>query len=245
MKKNIINNIATALIFTSLPINSFASSLINNEDIFTTEHNNDTINMETFIENNELIEKVENAISIAESSLDKNDYKTANDLINQLPESDFKKESLEKLKTIFLLLATDTATANLDLYITCENTLFVSIDSNHITFSDFSGAEDIERKNALNISVGSTLPYQLNAYLETEIQNSDKSSVINKEIFNIKEGSDSSYKYFKNIKEKMVLKDNNLPTDNTVHPIDLMLKGGFTYKTDVYKTTVKFEVEQK
>ena len=43
----------------------------------------------------------------------------------------------------------------------------------------------------------------------------------------------------------MVLKDNNLPTDNTVHPIDLMLKGGFTYKTDVYKTTVKFEVEQK
>ena len=246
MKKNIVNNITTTLIFVSLPINSFANFSVNNEDIFAIEPNNTaTINMETYVEDSKLIEKIENAISIAESTLDKDDYKVANDLINQLPESDFKKESLEKLKTIFLNLATDTATANLDLYITFENTLFVSIDSNHITFSDFSGAEDIERKNALNISVGSTLPYQLNAYLETEIQNSDKSSVINKEVFNIKEGSDSSYKYFKNIKEKMVLKDNNLPTDNTVHPIDLMLKGGFTYKTDVYKTVVKFEVEQK
>ena len=246
MKKNIVNNKTIAIIFTSLSISSFANSSTNNEDMLAIEPNNTaTINMETYVEDSKLIEKIENAISIAESTLDKDDYKVANDLINQLSESDFKKEFLERLKIISLNLATDTATANLDLYITFENALFISIDNNYVTFTDFSGTEDIERKNALNISVGSTLPYQLNAYLEAEIQNTDKSITLNKEIFNIKEGSDNSYRYFKNTKEKMVLKDNNLPTDNTIHPIDLMLKGGFTYKTDVYKTIVKFEIEQK
>ena len=42
----------------------------------------------------------------------------------------------------------------------------------------------------------------------------------------------------------MVLKDNNPPGNSIKHDIDLMLSGGVAHEKDVYKTTIKFEVEQ-
>lgn len=101
------------------------------------------------------------------------------------------------------------------------------------------------KENAVQISVNSSLPYALNAYLPTEIQNSDKSNAMNKEILNIKESTEPNYQTFNNINEKLVLKDNNPSGNNLYHNIDIKLKGGIAHQKDVYKTTIKFEAEQK
>lgn len=138
-----------------------------------------------------------------------------------------------------------TLSNNIDVYIQFENVLTMSLDTNKVTFSEFNGAEDMEKKNAINITVNSTLPYSLNAYLETEIYNSDKSNVMDKSILNIKESGESEYKIFTSVGEKVILKDNNSPGEDLIHGIDLKLLGGITHEKDIYKTAIKFEVEQK
>ena len=67
------------------------------------------------------------------------------------------------------------------------------------SFEDFSGTEDLEQLNAVNLTVSSSLPYKVNAYLETEIQNQNNSSIMDKSILKIKANSDSIYKEFTDI----------------------------------------------
>ena len=99
--------------------------------------------------------------------------------------------------------------------------------------------------NAVNISINSSLPYQLNSYLLTEIENADKSNRIEKDLLNIKLNSDSDYKTFNNINEKLILEDDCDAGNNKSHSIDFKLKGSQAHKADVYKTVIKFEAEQK
>ena len=68
---------------------------------------------------------------------------------------------------------------------------------------------------------------------------------MDKNIFNIKENSESAYQTFKNIRDKVVLKDNCNSGNNLIHGIDIKLKGGIAHEKDVYKTTIKFEAKQK
>ena len=174
-----------------------------------------------------------------------NDIRTQ---INAVVDNDLRKILNARLDGIDVDLGgleLKTASANLDIYIKCENMLLMSLDTNSITFEDFSGVEDMEKVNAVNISINSSLPYQLNAYLPTEIQNSDKSNTMDKRILNIKENSEADYKEFANINEKVVLKDNCPAGNDLVHGIDIKLKGGIAHEKDVYKTTIKFEAEQK
>ena len=138
-----------------------------------------------------------------------------------------------------------TASANLDVYIKCENMLSMSLDTNQISFDDFSGIEDIEKINAVNVSINSSLPYQLNAYLPSEIQNADKTKTLDKSILNIKESNESTYQAFSNTTDKVVLKDNCNSGNQLVHGIDIMLKGGVAHEKDVYKAVIKLEAEQK
>ena len=138
-----------------------------------------------------------------------------------------------------------TATSNIDIYIKSENMLEMSLDTNQISFDDFSGIEDVEKTNAVNITINSSLPYQLNAYLLTEIQNADKNKTMDKEILQLKENSESDYQYFQNINEKMILKDNCPSGNDLSHNLDIMLNGGLAFEKDVYKATIKLEAEQK
>ena len=190
---------------------------------------------------------IEVAVEKAEQSKDLIDIETARNLVNQLPESLEKDQLQDRLDAITLneTLERKTASANLDVYIKCENILMMSLDTNSITFEDFSGVEDMEKVNAVNISINSSLPYQLNAYLPTEIQNSDKSITMNKDILNIKENSETVYQTFVNTTDKIILKDNCPSGNNLIHGIDIKLKGGIAHEKDIYKTTVKFEAEQK
>ena len=75
-----------------------------------------------------------------------------------------------------------------------KNTLSLSLDTNSITFENFSGVEDMEKLSAVNLTVESSLPYEVNASLETEIQNADKTEVVDKSIFGIKSNNDVNYK---------------------------------------------------
>ena len=168
---------------------------------------------------------------------------------NLLKESTKKDELQEEINNnvdiVDLQLERKTTSANLDVYIKCENMLSMSLDTNQISFSDFSGIEDVEKVNAVNVSINSSLPYQLNAYLPAEIQNSDKTKTMNKEILQLKESGESDYKKFININEKVVLKDNCSSGNQLVHSIDIRLKGGVAHEKDVYKAVIKLEAEQK
>lgn len=137
------------------------------------------------------------------------------------------------------------SSVNSDIYITMKNKLSISLDTNSITFEEYSLAEDIEKLNALNISVESSLPYSLNAYMPTGIYNSDMSKNLPINTLNIKESSDSTYKHFLNTRDKLVLKDNCSEGKNKIHSIDLKLSASNSQKVDVYKAVLKFEVEQK
>lgn len=228
----IIKSLFVILAINSININCFAGS--NDEadkSVIETYEDSNTDYFESSVDAGDNKEVSIDSSASSDTGLDyKGEVDTAIDY-NNISELELKSSS--------------EWSANIDVYITFENVLSLSLDTNTITFSDFSATEDVIREGAFNISVTSTLPYSLNSYLEGEIYNSDKSILLNKEILNIKEGGETEYKFFKNVKNKVVLKDNNLPTDNTVHPIDLKLRGGITHEKDVYKATIKFEVEQK
>ena len=189
------------------------------------------------------------AVAQAESDSSINNISLARMYTNMLPESLYKDQLQAKLNEIFnideLNIDRKNTTANTDVYIKPINTLIMSLNTNNITFEDFSGVEDTEKVNAVEITINSSLPYSLNAYLPTEIQNADKTNIMDKRILNIKENSESVYQAFANTTDKIVLKDNCNAGNDLIHNIDIKLKGGIAHQKDVYKTTIKFEAQQK
>lgn len=169
--------------------------------------------------------------------------------VNRMRESILKDEFQDNIGSITkitdMTLERKTTSASVDVYIKSENLLSMSLNTNSITFEDFSGVDDVEKPNTVNISINSSLPYNLNAYLSTEIQNSDKSKIMDKDILNIKENSEANYQTFNSVDNKVVLKSNCESGNNKQHNIDFKLKGGIAHEKDVYKTTIKFEAEQK
>ena len=223
-----------------------------NKDIFNTV-SYITINSSIPVKINVLIdtvvEKAQNSLKEAISTPTLHNISLARMWVNQMPESLLKDEMQMRLSEIFnikdIQLDKKNITSNLDLYIKSENMLSLSLNTNSIAFEDFSGIEDLELNNAVKLTINSSLPYELNTYLVTEIQNSDKSKIMDKSILNIKESSESNYNSFNNINEKLTLKDNNVAGNNIIHSIDLLLRGGISHEKDVYKTTIKFEAKQK
>ena len=135
--------------------------------------------------------------------------------------------------------------ANVDLYIKSKNTLSMSLNTNSIIFDDYSIVEDMEKLNAIEITVSSSLPYTLNAYLETPITNSDNSQIIRPNFINIKESKSNDYQPFTNINERIILNSNCDAGNGNVHNIDFKLAKNNIGKTDIYKATIKFEAIQK
>lgn len=169
--------------------------------------------------------------------------------INLMRESALKDEFQENLSNILdisdMTMEKKSVSANTDIYIKSKNTLSLSLDTNNVMFENFNGTESIEKINAVNLTVGSSLPYMVKVYLVDEIQNSDKSNIIDKSVLNIKANSDSVYKTFINTTNPIILLDNQAEGSYNSHGIDFKLNGGLTHKADIYKTTLKFEVEQK
>lgn len=190
---------------------------------------------------------IKDSVEKAEETKNLDSIEDARDKVNRLPESAEKEELQNRLDAIPLNIPMEKkfVTSNLDLYIKSENILGMSLDTNSIKFEEFSGIEDIEKVNAVNLTINSSLPYEINSYLVSEIQNADKSNTMDKQILNIKANSESTYKTFSSINTKVNLLDNQIPGNNKVHSIDLKLKGGIAHDKDNYKTAIKFEAQQK
>ena len=235
-----------------------------NEAIYEPLHINSTINTYldvTHISNNSnilanmnitidrTINRATEAIELAKTNPTVANISQARMWSNLLKETINKDELHNKINSITniedLQLEKKTSSANVDVYIKSENMLLMSLSTNSITFNNYSGVEDIELSNAINISINSSLPYQLNSYLLSEIENSDKSNRIEKDLLNIKSNIDNNYKTFNNVNEKLILEDDCRAGNNKSHSIDLKLKGSQAHKADIYKTIIKFEAEQK
>ena len=226
---------------SELSINLFegATHISNNSNIPT--------NMEITVDRT--LNRAVEAIELAKINPTVENLSKARMWSNLLKESTLKDELNNEINSITniedLQLERKTATSNIDVYIKSENLLLMSLSTNSITFDDFSGIEDMTKENAVNISINSSLPYNLNAYLATEIQNNDKSNTMNKDILSIKDNSKVDYQTFSSINDKVVLKSNCASGNDKQHNIDLKLNGGIAHEKDVYKTTIKFEAEQQ
>lgn len=189
----------------------------------------------------------EEAVEKSEISKNTVDVEGARDLVNNLPESMVKDQLQDRLDNIFsnVILERKTATANFDVYVKSQNMLSLSLDTNNVSFEDYSGTESMEKLNAVNIAINSSLPYDLNAYMPNEISNADGSNKIDLDILNIRESSEATYQIFENTTDKIVLKQSCAKGNDINHSIDLKLDSSDAHKADVYKTVIKFEAEQK
>lgn len=169
--------------------------------------------------------------------------------VNNLEESLLKDRLQERLNNIFsedITLERKTVTSNVDLYVKSENALSLSLSTNNVTFDGYSGVEDMEIVNAVKLTVNSSLPYKICTYLVDKIQNNDKSNIMDKSILNIKANSEQSYNTFNDtVNNPIILLDNQNSGNGILHGIDLKLASNLAQKADVYKTVIKFEVEQK
>lgn len=193
------------------------------------------------------------AVVIAEGAPSTANIASARELVNALPEGVDKDGLQGRLNALTRItdvtMPINSATANVDIYIKCENMLSLSLDTNSVTFEDFGGTEDLEKTNAVTLSINSSLPYDVNAYLPTAIQGS-RGGVMDPDTLRIKANSDNgAYKTFPGIgtgtSEKLVLLADVSAGNGKTHGIDLKLQGGMANDADVYKATVKFEVFQK
>ena len=195
------------------------------------------------------INKATEAIELAKTNPTIANISQARMWTNLLKESTLKDEVHKEIDSITniedLQLEKKKVTSNVDIYVKSDNMLLMTLSTNTIKFENYSGVDDIELDNAINISVNSSLPYQLNSYLLSELESSDKSNKIEKDLLNIKTNSDSDYKVFNNINEKLILEDDCESGNNKSHSIDFKLIGGDAHKADIYKAVIKFEAEQK
>ena len=192
-------------------------------------------------------DEIRDAVEKAEQSRDTQDISDARDLVNNMPESPKKDAFQDRLDAISPNLTFDreTASANLDVYIKSENMLSLSLNTNSVSFEEYSGAAPMELKEAVNITINSSLPYDLNAYMPSEITSSDGSKTMPIDILNIKEGTKDDYQTFADTTNKVVLKSYCIEGNNINHKIDLKLDNNNAHVADIYKTVIKFEAEQK
>lgn len=142
-----------------------------------------------------------------------------------------------------ILKSLSKGSSNSDIYIRPLNTLTLSLNTNMVTFEDVDLIDEFEIPNAIEISIESSLPYQLNATLVTEIKNNDGTKVLDPNILSIKTNSDSDYKTFSRVGESILLCSKSSGTLDKIW-LDIRLNKGFNYKTDYYKCSMKIEANQ-
>lgn len=176
------------------------------------------------------------------------DIAVARMYVNTLEESLYKDQLQEQLNEIFsneMALDKKVVSSNMDLYVKSANMLSMSLSTNSVTFENFTGIEDMEMLSAVDIMVNSSLPYNLNVYMPDGIYNKDKTKTLDIKTLNIKESTQNNYQNFTSNSDKIVLNDKGQSGNDKIHSIDLKLSGSDAHKADVYKTVLKFEVQQK
>ncbi|MBQ8997188.1 MAG: hypothetical protein IJ086_00680 [Clostridium sp.] len=166
---------------------------------------------------------------------------------NLLEDSALKDEIQQEISDIVVSedieMERKSVSSNMDVYIRSENVLSMSLSTNSVIFEDYSGVDDNEKLNAVDVIVSSSLPYALNTYLETPIE-SNSGNVISNTVLSIRE-SGGAYQSFSNTDSKIILNNDCESAESKSHSIDLKVSSDKAINADVYKTTVKFEAIQK
>ena len=101
----------------------------------------------------------------------------------------------------------------------------------------------MRKKNAVTLTISSSLPYDVNAYLPTNIEGS-RGDQMNK-YFKIRANGEPGYKNSlvgTNWWQSRII--SRWSAGKKTHGIDLKLQGGIK-PADIYKANIKFEVVQK
>lgn len=144
-----------------------------------------------------------------------------------------------------LYLEKDKTTSLIDIYIKPKNILTLTMDTNSISFENFNGVESIEKLKAFNLTVESSLPYALKVCMPIGIIDKDNTTVLENHLISVKESSSDTYLNFNNSMEYLTLLDNQLSGSKNEHSIDIKLNAKVLPETTIYRTVLKFKVEQK
>lgn len=132
---------------------------------------------------------------------------------------------------------------NVDLFAE-QDYISLSLSTNQLEFENYTGLEDVEKLNAVQLNVDSNKAYNVSVSVPNEIKNVDGTKNLNVEVLSVKESSFSDYTRFKNINQKVLLLENMAPGVNS-HLIDFKLNKNIAIEKDSYRAVAKFEVEQK
>ena len=230
------------------PLNiSGLDTVLNTGTTHITSNSNTPANIELTVDR--VANRAQETVNLATSNPTVENLSKARFWTNLMKESTLKDNFQGQINinrdVIDLTMDKNDASANADIYIIPKNTLSLSLNTNSIIFDDIDSTQDTELKSAVNLTVNSSLPYTVSASLESEMYNKDKSDSLDKSLLNIKSSDNSTYLGFTDIKVPVTLIEEQQFIKNKVHSIDLLLTGDIFKKADVYKSTLKFEVEQK
>ena len=229
------------------PIRADLSAQLFEDTTHISNNSNIPSNMEVAVDRT--INKAIEYINLAKTSPTLDNIAIARMWINLLDDSLVKDDLQSSINNITeitdLNIEKKKVSANLDLYVKSENALSMSLDTNSVTFENYNNTEDIEKLGAVNITVSSSLPYDLNAYMPNGISNMDGTKTMDSNLLNIREDSTNVYKPFTGMDTKVGLKEHCSAGNNNLHTIDFKLNGSQSYDVDVYRTVIKFEAQQK
>jgi hypothetical protein len=159
-----------------------------------------------------------------------------------LSESTKKSELIRRIE--ILIYEPESKNISNDVFIIPDNILEVSSNINSIIFDNFSVLESCEKLSVLELTVSSSLPYNIKSSIESDIFGSNSGNKIDKSILSIKTSKDNTYKDFSESITVLTLAENQSIGENIKHTIDIRLNAGKIKKMDIYKTILKFEIEQ-
>ena len=192
---------------------------------------------------NTLENNIEALVIKAEQTRKKEDIDNARKEVNGMEDS-YRKDLFQKRLNIIspdIIFDRKNKKSDLNIYIKNDNMLSISLNTNIIKFGEYSGVESTNMPMVANITINSSLPYYLNAYMP--VTHNSLVSQIN--LLEVKENSEEEYQEFENIDDKLVLKGICEEGNQKKHSIDLKLGSDESCKEDTCKTIIKFEAEQK
>jgi hypothetical protein len=185
------------------------------------------------------------AVFVAENDPTLENINNARILINAMPESVEKDQLQARLNALMvsdLSLIPEKNTSNMDIYVSSNSSLSLSLVNSSVTFDDFSGVEDLSISNALSFTINSSNNYNVSTSLVGNIVSS-KGNILDKSIFNLRASGDTAYKNYVS-SNTLDLFTNQTAGNNKTHKIDMILKGNVAHTADVYKAVLKVVVEQ-
>lgn len=190
--------------------------------------------------------------SIAEKSLNGSDIEKANLAISKIVDNT-KRESLIKKLNIISNESIDKEVESSDLgvpiindiaSISTSSGITLSVDTNNITFDYLNISDDTTIHKAITLDVTSSLPYDINMYIEGGITSNTNGTNLNNNVFSVKESSSSNFLTFDDSGVVTVL--SNSPAGAAIsHSIDVRLNTSKNIIRDVYKTVFKIEAITK